>query len=50
MRERAEKLGGSVWIESAPGRGAIVFVRVPLAPNTATDSHYEEEDSPAHRR
>jgi signal transduction histidine kinase len=30
MRERAELLGGMLTIESAPGAGTTVFVRVPL--------------------
>jgi signal transduction histidine kinase len=30
MRERAALIGGSVEIESAPGEGAAVFVRVPV--------------------
>jgi signal transduction histidine kinase len=30
MRERAEAIGGHLWIESAPGMGACVTVRVPL--------------------
>jgi signal transduction histidine kinase len=29
MRERAEMLGGSLTIESAPGQGTTVFVEVP---------------------
>jgi signal transduction histidine kinase len=29
MRERAEALGGSVRIESGPGEGAAVEVRLP---------------------
>jgi PAS domain S-box-containing protein len=31
MRERATLLGGTLEIESAPGAGASVFVRIPLA-------------------
>lgn len=31
MRERAARLGGSVDIESAPGQGACVRVRIPIA-------------------
>jgi signal transduction histidine kinase len=30
MRERAEALGGSVEIQSAPGQGTSVVVRVPV--------------------
>ena len=32
MRERATLIGGEVEIESAPGSGTTIFVRVPLAP------------------
>jgi len=32
MRERAAIIGGSLIIESAPGRGTTVFVRVPFDP------------------
>jgi len=32
MRERAALIGGTVDIESEPGRGTTVFARVPLAP------------------
>ena len=31
MRERAALVGGSVTIESTPGRGTAVITRVPLA-------------------
>jgi signal transduction histidine kinase len=30
MRERAELVGGTLTVESTPGRGTAVFVRVPL--------------------
>jgi signal transduction histidine kinase len=30
MQERAAFIGGSVTIESAPGRGTSVFLRAPL--------------------
>ncbi|HZI16994.1 MAG TPA: PAS domain S-box protein [Pyrinomonadaceae bacterium] len=36
MRERAAMLGGSLNIESAPGAGTTVLVRVPLGPAGAT--------------
>jgi signal transduction histidine kinase len=31
IRERAELLGGSLTIESSPGQGASLFIRLPLA-------------------
>jgi signal transduction histidine kinase len=31
MRERAEAIGGTVLIQSAPGRGTVVEVTVPAA-------------------
>ena len=31
MRERATLVGGDVEIESAPGSGTTIFVRVPMA-------------------
>ena len=30
MRERAEKLGGHLFIESTPGSGTVVRVQLPL--------------------
>jgi len=30
MHERASQLGGSLLIESEPGRGTAVYVRIPL--------------------
>lgn len=36
MRERAELLGGTLTIESAPERGASVFIEIPLAPQPVT--------------
>jgi signal transduction histidine kinase len=32
IRERAELLGGTLTIESAPGQGASLFVELPLRP------------------
>jgi signal transduction histidine kinase len=37
MRERAERLGGTLEIDSAVGRGATVTVAIP-APETATSA------------
>jgi signal transduction histidine kinase len=34
MRERAEKIGGTLQIQSAPGRGTTIQVRVPLSQPT----------------
>jgi len=31
IRERAELLGGRLTIESSPGRGTSLFIRLPLA-------------------
>jgi signal transduction histidine kinase len=30
MKERAEQVGGSLDIESAPGRGSTIFLLIPL--------------------
>jgi signal transduction histidine kinase len=30
MRERAELLGGRLWLESTPGQGALLTVKIPL--------------------
>ena len=35
MRERAELAGGTLTIESAPGRGTTVFARIPIENETA---------------
>jgi nitrate/nitrite-specific signal transduction histidine kinase len=37
MRERAEMLGGTLAIESAPGRGTMVTVRVPCPEPVAAE-------------
>ena len=31
MRERIEAIGGSFLVETAPGKGTSLFIRVPLA-------------------
>jgi signal transduction histidine kinase len=31
MKERAQKIGGTLLIESAPGKGTKVYVRVPVS-------------------
>jgi chemotaxis protein histidine kinase CheA len=39
MRERAALLGGSVTIESTPGEGTTIYVRIPISGGTDdTDS------------
>ncbi len=38
MRERAALLGGQVEIESAPGRGTSIFVRIPLASDSEEEA------------
>lgn len=43
MRERASLLGGTLTIESTPGRGTAVFVRIPLEGREGDDG----KDSPA---
>ena len=35
MRERAAMLGGSLSVDSAPGRGTVITVEVPLARQNA---------------
>ena len=34
MQERAAVIGGTLEIETAPGKGTTVFVQVPLPPQT----------------
>jgi signal transduction histidine kinase len=36
MWERAEEIGGTLAVQSAPGQGTEVIVRVPLAPGHGT--------------
>jgi PAS domain S-box-containing protein len=39
MRERAALIGGSLEIESAPGHGATIYVRVPLTRSEGVEKH-----------
>jgi signal transduction histidine kinase len=34
MRERAEEVGGSLWVGSSPGAGTRVVVQLPVKSNT----------------
>ena len=45
MNERAALAGGELRIESSPGNGTTIFVRIPLAMNP-TQSHDQITDSP----
>jgi signal transduction histidine kinase len=45
MRERAALFGGTVDIDSGPGRGTCVRVSIPLD----IDKRHHEEDTPPHR-
>jgi signal transduction histidine kinase len=48
IRERAEMIGGTLRIASAPGAGTIVIVSVPVS--NADGNKDETDDSPANRR
>ena len=37
MKERAESVGGTIDIDTEPGRGTRVNIRIPSNPGTATD-------------
>ena len=51
MRERAEKIGGTLTILSAPGKGTTIQVTVPLPPlNAGAGKRNEEENSDLNRR
>lgn len=39
MRERVALVGGTVTIESTPGKGTGIFVRIPLAGESGEDDH-----------
>lgn len=49
MRERAELLGGSLLIESEPGGGTVLFVRIPLSEDV-DDATQAATVARAHRR
>ncbi len=50
MRERAELVGGTLTVESAPGRGTSVFVEVPLVNREGPEeTDGRGKDSGAHR-
>jgi signal transduction histidine kinase len=36
MRERASLVGGKLEIETSPGGGATLYVRVPVSPDEGT--------------
>jgi signal transduction histidine kinase/ligand-binding sensor domain-containing protein len=44
MKERAQRIGGSLQIESAPGKGTKVIARVPASPTGSAD---QKEPGPA---
>jgi signal transduction histidine kinase len=43
MRERVERLGGTLHVESAPGEGSTIVVELPLATDNAQDIGSAEE-------
>jgi PAS domain S-box-containing protein len=49
MRERAALLGGTVTIESSPGKGTTVYARIPLVTAATESDEHEQETSPAPR-
>jgi signal transduction histidine kinase len=38
MKERAALLGGQLWLNSSPGRGALVEVTIPYEPMAEPES------------
>lgn len=43
MRERAEALGGSLTVESAPGQGTTLVVALPIGPGTGAEAAARRE-------
>jgi PAS domain S-box-containing protein len=43
MRERATLIGGQITVESAPGRGTLILVELPLEPGPDTPSDREPQ-------
>jgi signal transduction histidine kinase len=41
MRERASNAGGTLTVDSAPGKGARVLLRIPLTPHAALENRRE---------
>jgi signal transduction histidine kinase len=39
MRERVALVGGALTIESTPGKGTAIFVRIPLSADGKEDNH-----------
>jgi signal transduction histidine kinase len=39
MEERAALMNGEVTVESGPGKGTTVFVRIPFPADQATNTH-----------
>ena len=46
MRERAELLGGTLTIESAPERGTSIFIETPLTPVKRENISLDKEEQP----
>jgi signal transduction histidine kinase len=43
MRERVTLLGGTIAVESAPGRGCTIFARIPLEEQAVTDDAHSHQ-------
>jgi len=50
MRERVNRLGGRIGVESGPGRGTVVTARVPLDAAAAGGQDRSERGEPGHHR